>query len=59
MPKEYIAKGTLTLSGVDFFIAADNQEEAEAKARRGEWDYYDISGASSDDCEIGQPEENV
>jgi len=51
-PREYLASGTITLIGVQFVIIASSQEEAEAKAERGEWHDYDIAGASSSDSNI-------
>lgn len=58
---EYIFKGTLDLEGVEFFVEAENEEEALAKAKRGEWASYEISGASSVDCSLDPDtiEENV
>jgi hypothetical protein len=51
-PKEYLARGYLTLSGVQFTIIASSPEEARAKAARGEWRDYDVVGASTADCKI-------
>lgn len=45
---EFIAKGTITLNGVDFFITAANKEEAILKAERGEYDDYEVGDTSSD-----------
>ena len=49
---EFIFKGTLSLDGVTFFITAENEAEAESKARAGRFDDYDAIGASSTDCKI-------
>lgn len=57
-PREYIGRGRITLDGVEFTIIASSQEEADAKAARGEWHDYDIGGASSLDCRIGDVEPN-
>lgn len=51
-PKEYIFRGKLSLSGVEFYITANSEEEAIAKARDGDWHDYDTLGASSEDCNI-------
>ena len=49
---EYIFQGTVTLSGVDFYIIADSEEEAKAKAKNGEYNDRDTVGAGSQDWDI-------
>ncbi len=49
---EYIFQGQVTLSGVDFYITADNEAEAIAKAKAGASDYWDRAGAASTDLDI-------
>ncbi len=49
---EYIFQGTVTLSGVDFYVIADSEEEAKAKARVGDHDDRDTAGAGSTDWDI-------
>jgi hypothetical protein len=51
MPK-YWFKGRATLSGVEFCIEASSKEEAKVRAKNGEWDDYDTSGADTADWEI-------
>lgn len=43
----YFCRGTLELSGVIFTIKASSAEEAAEKAKAGEWDEWDVSGAES------------
>lgn len=50
--KTYIAKGTLTLNGVDFFIEAYSLEEAQAKAAAGSYVHWELGGAKSTDWKI-------
>lgn len=49
---EYIFQGTVTLSGVDFYVTADSEEEAIAKAKMGEYNNRDTVGADSTDWDI-------
>lgn len=42
---EYVFQGTVTLEGVDFYINADSEKEAKAKARVGDHDNRDMAGA--------------
>ena len=49
---EYLFTGTVELSGVLFTVTADNETEAKAKAKLGEWDDYDISGAETRNAEL-------
>ena len=49
---EYVFYGNLSLSNVAFFITAENEEEAESKARAGQFDDWEVGGASSDDVKI-------
>lgn len=49
---EFIFRGTIALSGVDFFITADTPLEAVKKAKAGEYDYYDTAGAETTDWQI-------
>lgn len=44
---EYIFRGTVELSGVDFYVTADTAEEAIQKAKRGEYDDYKTAGAET------------
>ena len=46
---EYLFQGTVTLSGVDFFVSADDEDEAKAKAQSGEYDSYKTDMASAVD----------
>lgn len=43
MPR-YTATGSLTLESVEFTIEAENLEEAQEKARRGEWVDWKLNG---------------
>lgn len=58
--KEYVAKGSLTRSGVIFYITADTLEEAKVKAASGEYLEYDTDGADTVnwDIEVDTVEEN-
>lgn len=49
---EYIFQGTATLSGVDFYVIADSEEEAKAKARVGEHADRDLMCADSTNWDI-------
>ncbi len=49
---QYIFQGTVTLSGVDFYITADSKEEAVEKAKSGEYNDRDMVGADSTDWDI-------
>jgi hypothetical protein len=49
---EFIARGTIELQGVDFFITAETIEDARRKAAAGEYDHYEDNGASAMSCEI-------
>ena len=49
---QWIFKGSLRLDGVSFFITADNEAEAIAKAKMGDYDEYDEMGATAADWEI-------
>lgn len=42
---EYICRGTVELTNVDFFVTAETFEEAKAKLKAGDWDHYDLDGA--------------
>lgn len=44
---EYLCKGTLELHGVTFTITADNLDQAKEKAKNGQWDEEDSSGAET------------
>ena len=52
MPKQYIFTGRLELSGVDFIVEADSEAEAKEKARNGQWENYDSSGAETVNTDI-------
>lgn len=49
---EYLCKGTLTLSGVEFTIKADSLEDAKRKAEDGEFEDWDTTGAEGTDWEM-------
>ena len=42
---EYLFRGRLELNGVIFTVNAENEEEARAKAKTGDYSEWDISGA--------------
>ncbi|MCB7127909.1 MAG: hypothetical protein J3T61_00020 [Candidatus Brocadiales bacterium] len=44
---EYIFQGSLSLTNVDFFITADDEDAARSKAKAGEYDNWETSGAAS------------
>lgn len=48
----WIFKGSLRLDGVDFFISAETEAEAIAKAKAGEYDEHDEMGATTADWSI-------
>lgn len=50
--REYFCRGSLTLNGVTFFILAADQQEAEEKARNGQWHDWEAGGAESSDWEL-------
>jgi hypothetical protein len=49
---QFTARGDVALSDVTFFIEADDEEEARAKAEAGEYDFYEIDGAETVDWTI-------
>jgi hypothetical protein len=52
MAKQYIFNGRVELSGVQFIVEAENEDDAKAKAKRGEWEDYDLSGAETVNTDI-------
>ena len=50
--RQYIARGTIELRGVDFYITAESEEDARAKAKAGEYDSYEDNGAETFNWEI-------
>lgn len=60
-PKEYVAGGEIHLHGVTFYIVASSFEEAQEKARRGEYEFYEARAAEAVDWVIkaSSIEENV
>lgn len=50
--RQFIFRGTATLSGVTFYISARSEKDAVARAKRGDWDDYDTSGADTTDWQI-------
>ena len=59
--REWQVSGQITLDGVIFFVTAKSEDEAIEKAESGQWDEYDIGGASSSNCKLdpGTIEENI
>lgn len=51
---EFIAKGRVTLSGVTFYIEADNIEEARQMAVEGTFDRFEWELAAMDDLTINE-----
>ena len=51
---QYIFSGRASLSGVQFYITAKNEEEARSKARSGKWDEYDAAPGEIVDCRINE-----
>jgi hypothetical protein len=49
---QFICTGTVELRGVDFYIEADNLEEAKAKAKSGDYIEYDTDGAETYNCTL-------
>lgn len=45
---EWILTGTVKLSGVDFFVEAETEEEALRKAAAGEWSRYETDCAETE-----------
>jgi hypothetical protein len=43
--RTWIARGTLTLGGVDFYVDAETKEEARLKLEEGKFKDYDINSA--------------
>lgn len=44
--KNWLFNGRIELEGVDFFINNATEDEAIARAKASDWDYYDTIGAS-------------
>jgi hypothetical protein len=42
MATEYTCRGKVELTGVDFFVTAETLEEAKAKLKSGDWDFYEL-----------------
>lgn len=45
MATEYTCRGTVELIGVNFYVTADTLEEAKAKLKSGDWDFYELGHA--------------
>ena len=50
--KEFVAKGRLTLGGVDFYLFAKNKEDARRRFAAGEYAAFDTDRAATEDAEI-------
>jgi hypothetical protein len=53
---QFVIKCRVTLEGADMIVEADNEQEAAAKAKNGDWDDIEYDGASVADYLItGKP----
>ena len=50
--KEFVAKGQLTLDGVEFYLFAKNKEDARQRFAAGEYEAFDEDQASVVDASI-------
>ncbi len=50
--REFIFEGTVELRGVQFFVVAEDEMDARAKASAGEWTDYDTLGAETVNWEL-------
>ena len=50
--KEFVAKGRLTLDGVDFYLFAKNKEDARQRFIAGEYAAINTDGTTAEDAEI-------
>lgn len=49
---QWVFTGSIRLDGVSFYITAETEAEAIAKAKIGDYDEYDEQGATTADWEI-------
>ena len=50
--REFIFTGTLELHGVQFFVVAENEAEAMAKAKSADYVSYDTDAAAMVNCTL-------
>jgi hypothetical protein len=49
---EYTCRGRVELTDVDFYVTAETIEEAKAKLKAGDWDFYELDRA---ECVCANP----
>jgi hypothetical protein len=51
---EWLCRGWIKLSGVQFSVSAATEDEARKKAAAGDWDDYDTTVASGEDWKLDE-----